>query len=812
MSGRVFVHVGTPKTGTTYLQAVIWSNRALLAERGVLLPGRSLREHFQASADVRGRPARIRMPERADGAWARLVEESRGHRGDVLISHELFADAPRERAEEALAGFAEAGFEPHVVVTLRDMGRQLPAEWQERIKHRGLIGFEGFMNGVRDPESRVGRHVRGLHDPADILGRWAARLPAERVHVVTVPRPGASRTLLWERFAEAVGLDPDGVALDVPRENSSLGLEQTLVLRELNRRLGDRLPLPGPYTVVGKQLLAHDVLAARPGTKLVLGGEDLDYARSWSAEIVAHLRALAPSVHGDLSELLVPDDLDAPEVSSARQKVSVETLLAETLDATADLMVRVGERIDRDAEQQRRLRTRVGELRRGLPVEPARTVAVGDRVARRAARRVRTAAGAVRRRLRGTPPPEPPRTDRRPAPIVVSERRRPGPKIWLLSFNATGSGGVARTVANLANELARTHDVGVVSVYKAHPEPLFPLDPAIDLVFLAPYSWSAKRPPRRFTDLGTAPSVLPTRDHYSALTDLRLQEMFALIAPGDVLITTRPSLHPAPDILGIDPGVVRIGWDHLNFPRRYSQAEEGRGTGLLIDRARPHLDALVVLTEADAVDYADRAPGRVEVIRNSASWERAEEPGPHDEKVLVAAGRLTAVKGFDRLIDAWAQVQDEFPDWTCRIYGQGSDGPELKAQAERLGARVELPGYTDDMRAVLRDAACFVMSSRNEGFPMSLIEAQTEGAPIITFDCPRGPGEIVDDGRTGFLVPDGDIAGLADAMRKMMADPALRARMSREAFADAEAYATTQIAADWTRLIEELVEERGRRG
>jgi glycosyltransferase involved in cell wall biosynthesis len=258
--------------------------------------------------------------------------------------------------------------------------------------------------------------------------------------------------------------------------------------------------------------------------------------------------------------------------------------------------------------------------------------------------------------------------------------------------------------------------------------------------------------------------------------------------------------------LAPDKRLIRIGWDHLNFPTRYGGHG---GAGQDIDRAIPGLDAFVVLTEADAADYRNRHPeARLEVIRNAVPWSPATERGPHDEKVVIGAGRLTEVKGYERLVEAWTLLQEEFPDWTCRIYGKGHLAGALGAQIEAAGAAVELPGYTTDMRGALRRSAIFAMSSRVEGFPMSLIEALAEGTPLVSFDCPRGPGEIVVDGSNGFLVPDGDVPGLAKALAALMRDRELRDRMGEQALVDARQYDIGHIADDWVALIEEL---RGKR-
>jgi glycosyltransferase involved in cell wall biosynthesis len=683
-----------------------------------------------------------------------------------------------------------------VLLTARDLARQLPAEWQERIKHRSHIDFAQFMAEIVDPESRVHHSLWGAQDYADIVARWAAGLPASQVHVVTVPQPGAPKSLLWQRFAEVLGVDGTNVSLDVPRDNTSLGLEQAVFLREVNLRLGDRVPMPGPWTDVGKILLAHRVLGARPGTPLVLGGADLELARQRSAEVVAQLRDRGVTVHGDLDELLVPDDLDRPPVSAAREPVADDVLLEEGLEVVADLLDAVAERLESHRVQRAALREDLQRARTELRVTKRRVAELERRLAAHAQPLPVKARRAVARRAQEVGE----RVDR--------ARRRRRPKVSFLVFNGDGIGGVARTVINVANALADHFDVELLSVYRAHGKPTFTLDPRVRMRYLVPAHPRNSVYPPRLRDLSRRPSEMLGRDNYTAVSDAALRAAFHEMRDGDVVVSTRPSLHQASLVLAPDKPLLRIGWDHLNFPSRYA---EGTWTGASIDRVIDDLDAFVVLTEADADDYRRRHPGaRTHVIRNAVPWTPAAVRNGDRLKQVVAAGRLTEAKGFERLVAAWALVQPDFPDWTCRIYGKGHLEGELRKQIAEAGVAVDLPGYTDDMPAVLRSSAVFAMSSRVEGFPMSLIEALAEGTPVVSFDCPRGPGEIVVDGSNGLLVPDGDVPGLARALATLMADDELRERMGEQALADARQYDISAIARTWIDLIEGL--RRDRRG
>ncbi|MGI5166807.1 hypothetical protein ACQEU3_20885 [Spirillospora sp. CA-253888] len=314
---RVFLHVGAAKSGTTYLQNVLWHNRARLLEHGVLYPGGDdVAAHVKAAFDLR----KVFFPGAVDpttgGAWAHLVAQARAHPGDSIISQELFAPALRPDIARALADLDFA--DVHLVFTARDLARQIPAHWQEDIKNRFTTSFAEFTEVLRRPDWReheVARLFWPLQDPVEVLERWAEHLPRERVHLITLPRPGAPRDLLWKRFCQAVGLDPGSCDLSGSFANPSLGLAETQLLLRVNQAL-DHSAAPWPvYNEHVKHYLAQQVLTARRSAhKIRLPAADHAWAAERGAQMVADLRAADYPVIGDLDELLPdppPADADA---------------------------------------------------------------------------------------------------------------------------------------------------------------------------------------------------------------------------------------------------------------------------------------------------------------------------------------------------------------------------------------------------------------------------------------------------------------------------------------------------------------------
>ncbi|HET6698531.1 MAG TPA: hypothetical protein VFG88_05530, partial [Nocardioidaceae bacterium] len=189
MTRTVLVHVGAPKTGTSFVQDVLFQHRDELASRGILYPADRFDEHFLAALDLMELPWGG-LEKEAVGAWDRLAEKVRAWDGTVIVSHEILATASRPQVRRALESFGEDA-EVHVVLSARDLVRQIPAEWQENVKHRRVIGYRDFLDQITDP-SRQGRLASwfwGVQEVPDILDRWGGELPPERVHLVTVPKP-----------------------------------------------------------------------------------------------------------------------------------------------------------------------------------------------------------------------------------------------------------------------------------------------------------------------------------------------------------------------------------------------------------------------------------------------------------------------------------------------------------------------------------------------------------------------------------------------------------------------------------------------
>jgi hypothetical protein len=336
---KVFLHIGEPKTGSTFLQQVIWRNRAALAAQGVVLPGHHPQDHFRASQDLRGMKKLASDPAGSwTGEWDILARQSKQAPRAAVISHELFSAADDEQARQAVSSLQPA--EVHLVVTARDMATLLPAEWQESVKHRNGRGWEDWLADVIDrewasPDRRQWWFWR-VHDTLQILQIWSRYVPADRIHVMTTPKRGASPDLLWRRFAGLLEVDPDSVDISRARANASLGLTETEFLRRLNADLSTEVP-DWFYMWTVKEGLAHTVLAARPsGRRLVLPPERHAWAGEYAETLITGLHGASYDVVGDIAELR-PDELIGAVVSPADQPDG--EILDAAIQATAALVL-----------------------------------------------------------------------------------------------------------------------------------------------------------------------------------------------------------------------------------------------------------------------------------------------------------------------------------------------------------------------------------------------------------------------------------------------------------------------------------------
>lgn len=332
MTERVYLHVGCPKSGTTYVQRILRHNQESLAAQGVLVAGRTHGELVHAGFVVRDDNRLQDLPDRAAGAWDRIVRQVREFEGhSAVISYELLAGARRKQARRAIESLGD--LEVHVVITCRDLGRAVSSAWQERLKFALETPLEEWQP---PPPSQGPRAEWGWRtmDPAGVAGRWGQALPPERVHIVTAPRRGAAPRELWDRFAQACGLDGVEIDLEVGPANESLGVKAAEVLRRVNEQDLGEIKGAREQSRWLRDTLAHRVLAGLDDEPMGITDEQLAEAEQRARAAVTTIRESGWQVHGDLDDLTatrregrLPGEVPAEELLDVATRTIVGLLL-----------------------------------------------------------------------------------------------------------------------------------------------------------------------------------------------------------------------------------------------------------------------------------------------------------------------------------------------------------------------------------------------------------------------------------------------------------------------------------------------------
>ncbi|GAA4055772.1 glycosyltransferase family 4 protein [Nonomuraea soli] len=374
-------------------------------------------------------------------------------------------------------------------------------------------------------------------------------------------------------------------------------------------------------------------------------------------------------------------------------------------------------------------------------------------------------------------------------------------KIRYLILHAYGLGGTIRTVTNQANALAaRGHDVEIVSVVRRRDKGRFWVDPRVRRSTLVDQrdGVEADSVPRRVWRKMRG-QVVPrgefAADYFTEKVEKAVIDYVAELDDG-ILVTTRPALNLI-SARRASRKVIRVAQEHMSLTAYREPVRRD------IARYYGRFDAVQVLTRANQEEYRQLLPG-TEVVRiPNAVHAMHSGPSQQENPVVVAVGRLVHQKGFDLLIPAFQQVAAKHPGWQLKIFGSGPKKADLGALIENPQA-VKLMGATNKLDEELSKASIYVLSSRFEGLPMAMIEAMTHALPVVSFDCPTGPADVLTDGTDGFLVEPGDVDRLADALDRLISDRDLRTRMGSAAAATAKEYSADAVIPLWEELFAEL--------
>lgn len=358
MSRRVYLHIGTPKTGTTYLQGRFLANKDALASGGMRYPVGMRTDMFLPALDVVQRRWGG-MLEAAEGHWDGLARRVQRSDGNALISHEILAGAKAAQVERVMRDLN--GLEIHLVLTARDLGRQIPAEWQEHVKHRGKTSYRRYLKLLHDTkDTPMDRWFWRVQSLPDVMRRWARDIEPERVHVVTVPHRSSGPDELWDRFCRALDLDPTLAPSLPPRANQSMGAAETTMLRRLNKRLRRRLS-NDDYRRLVRATLVHERLAQRDAkVPIVVPPRDRDWVEECADLAVEWVEASGVHVVGDVDDLRPRwGDADWQNPDKVRPKLQ----LAAAMEALEAMTTEAARREDPDRALGNRVRDGLSRLR-----------------------------------------------------------------------------------------------------------------------------------------------------------------------------------------------------------------------------------------------------------------------------------------------------------------------------------------------------------------------------------------------------------------------------------------------------------------
>jgi len=343
-------------------------------------------------------------------------------------------------------------------------------------------------------------------------------------------------------------------------------------------------------------------------------------------------------------------------------------------------------------------------------------------------------------------------------------------------------GGIERTVCRLSESLIEfgEYEVIIISLNTSEGAPRYKTSPKVRLIHLSiKNSTSLSRRTFSYPEaIGRISEICRKHDIDIVMgTETRLNILLRFVK-GKNLIK-----------IACEHGNYNNAPFHTSLVRRFSYTK---------------MDAVVLLTQRDAACYGFCK--NTKVIPNAAPF-IAKHLSDLNHNVAMSAGRFEKIKRFDVLIEAVSLIKDQCPGWKFKIFGEGSEQKPLTdlIAGKRLEGIVELVPTVSDIEKEYCNSSIYAMSSKTEAFPMVLLEAKSCGLPVVSFDCPNGPLEIIRNGIDGLLVENGNVEALAQGMLKLIKDPLLRHKYGREAAKDAiERFSPKHIFEMWEKLFDEL--------
>ncbi len=353
----------------------------------------------------------------------------------------------------------------------------------------------------------------------------------------------------------------------------------------------------------------------------------------------------------------------------------------------------------------------------------------------------------------------------------------------------TANGGIGRVTSIVANYLAENEDVNILLCS-------FSDEKADENYYISPKCAHEFLYDSRITMTKALIKGHAIKKLSQLLTDYKI----------DIIISCGVIYNPLAIIAARKCRIKVINWEHTNPNNKadYKFQDQSRVIGACF------ADCNVVLTKAALKEYNRRFPKRKNIhIYNPVDPELFRHNGEYNEAStrIISVGRLRPQKNFDRMLDIAAEVLPFLEGWTWDVYGEGELREHLQEKRDTLGLhnRVVFMGQIGDLYDKYQEYAFMVMTSDYEGFPMTLLEGAANKLPLVAFDVPTGPSEIIENGKNGYLCENGDNARMISEIRKLATDSVFRRKMSEGSKKTAEIFQVESIAKQWIKLFEELI-------
>ncbi len=337
-------------------------------------------------------------------------------------------------------------------------------------------------------------------------------------------------------------------------------------------------------------------------------------------------------------------------------------------------------------------------------------------------------------------------------------------------------GGTERMTALLANGLAERHDVHIVSLSMAGDAVFFQLNNQVSHTVLT-----------------------KTTGNPGMLKQFRQIRRFLLENCIDCVINVDTGMGIYGILAAAGTKIRVITWEHSNYYNNWGS----RVFPFLRRVAAKHSDAMVVLTRRDEENFRTHIPSKVpiHVIPNPAA--QVKFTYDSQSKIILSAGALLPIKGYDRVIEIGRMIFAKHPDWQWQICGEGPERKRLEQAINKAGLEnnIRLCGEVRDMDSRYASAAMYVLTSHMEGLPMVLLEAKSHGLPLISFDIMTGPGDIIRNGVNGWLIAENDTTAMAEKILALIDNNELRRSFSLQSQLDMEKFDWTNIMEKWEGIL-----------